>query len=55
MTAPVRVVAIQEVGLDGFWIHRLLEANGLRATSSILRRLLCLDATGAPRPMRSTA
>jgi hypothetical protein len=25
----------------------------LRATSSILRRLLCLDGTAAPRPMRS--
>jgi transposase len=27
ITAPVKIVAIQEVGLDGFWIHRLLEAN----------------------------
>ncbi len=26
---PVRVVVIQEAGLDGFWLHRLLEANGL--------------------------
>jgi transposase len=26
---PVTVVAIQEAGLDGFWIHRLLEANGI--------------------------
>jgi transposase len=25
---PVQVVVIQEAGLDGFWIHRLLEANG---------------------------
>ncbi|HWT79421.1 MAG TPA: IS110 family transposase, partial [Candidatus Methylomirabilis sp.] len=22
---------IQEVGLDGFWIHRLLEANGVES------------------------
>jgi transposase len=29
IAAPVKVVAIQEVGLDGFWIHRLLEANGV--------------------------
>src|SRR5262249_52274165 len=28
ISAPVKVVAIHEVGLDGFWIHRLLEANG---------------------------
>src|SRR4051794_11220816 len=26
---PVRVVTIQEAGLDGFWLHRLLEANGV--------------------------
>src|ERR1700746_2828427 len=31
LAAPVRVVAIQEVGLDGFWIHRLLEANGVES------------------------
>src|SRR3984893_9067745 len=31
IAAPVRVVAIQEVGLDGFWIHRLLEANGVES------------------------
>jgi transposase len=26
---PLTVVAIQEAGLDGFWIHRLLEAAGI--------------------------
>lgn len=29
--AQVRVVAIQEAGLDGFWIHRLLRANGIES------------------------
>src|SRR5215813_9238594 len=29
--APVKVIVIQEVGLDGFWIHRLLEANGVES------------------------
>jgi transposase len=29
--ALVKVVAIQEAGLDGFWIHRLLEANGVES------------------------
>jgi transposase len=24
---PVRIITIQEAGFDGFWIHRLLEAN----------------------------
>jgi transposase len=28
---PVTVVVIQEAGLDGFWLHRLLEANGLHS------------------------
>jgi hypothetical protein len=27
IAAPVKVVTIHEVGLDGFWIYRLLEAN----------------------------
>src|ERR1700755_1607285 len=31
MAAPVKIVAIQEVGLDGFWIHRLLEAKGVES------------------------
>src|SRR5262244_3638176 len=29
--APVKIVAIHEVGLEGFWIHRLLEANGVES------------------------
>ena len=31
IAAPVKVMTIQEVGLDGFWIHRLLEANGVES------------------------
>ena len=27
--APVAIVVIQEAGLDGFWIHRLLVQNGI--------------------------
>src|SRR5271165_4986378 len=26
---PVKTIVIQEAGLDGFWIHRLLLANGI--------------------------
>jgi len=26
---PVSIEVIQEAGLDGFWVHRLLEANGV--------------------------
>ena len=29
---PVRVMAIQEAGLDGFWLHRLLVDNGVEST-----------------------
>jgi transposase len=28
---PVNIAAIQEAGLDGFWVHRLLEANGIES------------------------
>ncbi|MGH6675569.1 MAG: IS110 family transposase [Xanthobacteraceae bacterium] len=28
---PVRTIIIQEAGLDGFWIHRLLGANGIES------------------------
>jgi transposase len=28
---PVRIVIIQEAGLDGFWIHRLLAAHGIES------------------------
>ena len=31
IAAPVKVITIHEVGLDGFWIHRLLEANGVES------------------------
>src|ERR1700683_4022710 len=28
---PVEIVVIQEAGLDGFWIHRLLESHGIES------------------------
>src|SRR5438876_9130164 len=28
---PVKIVVIQEAGLDSFWVHRLLEANGIES------------------------
>src|ERR1700678_771900 len=28
---PVEIVVIQEAGLDGFWVHRLLEANRMKS------------------------
>jgi transposase len=31
IAAPVKVVAIHEVGLDGFWTHHLLDANGVES------------------------
>jgi len=29
--APMQVVSIHEAGLDGFWVHRMLEANGVES------------------------
>jgi transposase len=37
------VITIQEAGLDGFWIHRVLQSEGIRA------------GDGGRRPTRSTA
>jgi transposase len=28
---PVQIVSIHEAGLDGFWVHRMLEANGVES------------------------
>ena len=28
---PVRIITIQEAGFDGFWLHRLLERNGIES------------------------
>ena len=52
---PVKVVVIEEAGLDGFWIHRLLNATGSRATWSMRLRLRSTGGIGGPRPIRSTA
>src|SRR5215470_16932997 len=30
LTRPVEVVSCYEAGYDGFWLHRLLEENGVR-------------------------
>ncbi len=49
IAAPVKVVTIHEVGLDGFWVHRLLDANGVES------HVVDPAFTGAPRRMRSTA
>ena len=32
--APVMIIVIQEAGLDGFWIHRLLVQNGIKTDQS---------------------
>ena len=51
----VGTTVIQEAGLDGFWIHRLLLANGIETTSSTRLRSRSIGGIGGPRPMRSTA
>src|SRR3954452_316472 len=48
------VIVIQEAGLDGFWIHRVLQ-KGSRAMSSIPPRSPRHGGVGGRRPTRSTA
>lgn len=31
INAGVRIICIQEIGFDGFWIHRVLESNGIES------------------------
>ena len=47
----VRVVVIQEAGLDGFWVHRLLVDNAIEVMSWMPRRWRWTGASGAGRPM----
>ena len=39
------IVTIQEAGLDGFWIHRVLEKEGTKVMSWMQRRLRHRAAT----------
>ena len=50
-----QVIVIQEAGLDGFWIHRVLQSEELRAMSSMRPQLRPRGAGGGPRPTGSTA
>src|SRR3982750_3001572 len=48
------IIVIQEAGLDGFWIHRVLQ-KGSRAMSSIPPRSRRPGGVGGRRPTRSMA
>jgi transposase len=52
---PVDMVVIQEAGLDGFWVHRLLSANGIHSHVVDPAPTPCHGVGGERRPMRSTA
>jgi transposase len=49
------IIVIQEAGLDGIWIHRALEREGIESTSSTLLRSPCRAGVDGPRPIASTA
>lgn len=49
------IIVIQEAGLDGFWIHRVLQEEGIESHVVDPRRSRRHVADGAPRPTRSTA
>ena len=51
-----KIIVVQEAGLDGFWIHRLLEtATGWKATSSIPDPSRFHAGSADRKAMRSTA
>ena len=48
------IVVIQEAGLDGFWLHRVLQSEGIESQSSTQpRSRRPVDGDG-PRPTEST-
>ena len=49
-TTP-RVACCYEAGRDGFWLHRVLEAEGSQATSWTRARCRSTAVPGAPRPI----
>ena len=49
------IIAIQEAGLDGFWIHRKLEDEGIESHVVDLPRSPSRAGTGARRPTESAA
>ena len=51
----VRVIAIEEAGLDGFWVHRLLEVNGVESHVVDAASIAVPGAVVAQKRTRSTA
>ena len=49
------IVVIQEAGLDGFWLHRVLQSEGIESHVVDPPRLRRRADGGAPRPTGSTA
>jgi transposase len=41
---PMRIITVQEAGLDGFWLHRVLESEGIES--------YIVDAASIPVPRR---
>ena len=55
IAAAVKVVTIHEIGLDGFWVHRLLDANGIESHVVDPASITVPRRHRAPRRMRLTA
>jgi len=53
--ATVRVVTIQEIGFDGFWIHRVLASNTIESHVVEAASIAVPDAVDGQRRIRSTA
>ena len=52
---PVKVVVIQEAGLDGFWLHRLLEASKAMSSIPPRSRWIAGNDGASPRCRRAAA
>src|SRR5262249_15055295 len=48
------IIAIQEAGLDGFWLHRVLQQEGIESHVVDPPRSRYRVGGGGPRPTRST-
>ena len=49
------IIVIQEAGLDGFWIHRVLQSEGIESYVVDAASIATHAADGGPRPTGSTA
>jgi hypothetical protein len=55
VSSSASIIVIQEAGLDGFWVHRLLEANGIESHVVDPASIAVRGVSAEQKPMPSTA